>query len=136
MPAGAAIDGVNETIASATNTVFVFVADWFPGGELAVEQDHIDYVFIDLRGRDFRGLKCYSVPPRRCPATQGDTLILLFLSLLLLLLLLLFLLLSSSSLSSLASSAVVIFRMLCSGARDIVVRSLRRRAEPGVPLQD
>jgi len=48
--------------AALTNTVFVFVAHWFPGGELTVEQDHIDYVFIDLRGRDFRGLKCNSVP--------------------------------------------------------------------------
>jgi hypothetical protein len=26
--------------------------------------------------------------------------------------------------------------MLCSGARDMVLRPLRRRAEPGVPLQD
>ena len=36
MPAEAAIDGVNEAIVSVTNTVFVFVAGWFPGGELAV----------------------------------------------------------------------------------------------------
>ena len=48
MPGGRAIDGINETIGSVTNTVFVFVAHWFPGGELAVEQDHIDYIFIDL----------------------------------------------------------------------------------------
>jgi len=36
--AEAAIDGVNETIDSVTNTVVVLVADWFPGGEMAVEQ--------------------------------------------------------------------------------------------------
>jgi len=62
--AEAAIDGVNETIVGVTNTVLVFVAGWFPGGELAVEEDHIDYIFIDLRGREFRGLQCKCVPPR------------------------------------------------------------------------
>jgi hypothetical protein len=36
--AEAAIDGVKETIDSITNTVAVLVADWFPGGEMAVEQ--------------------------------------------------------------------------------------------------
>ena len=64
MPAGAAIDGVNEAIASVTNTVFVFIADWFPGGELAVEENRINYIIIDLRGREFRGLKCNCDPPR------------------------------------------------------------------------
>ena len=64
MPAEAAIKGVNEAIVSVANTVFVFVAGWFPGGELAVEEDHIDYIFIDLRGREFKGLKCKCVPPR------------------------------------------------------------------------
>ena len=28
----------NETIDRMTNTAFVLVADWFPGGEMAVEQ--------------------------------------------------------------------------------------------------
>jgi len=64
VPAEAAIDGVNEAIVSVTNTVFVFVTGWFPGGELAVEEDHIDYIFIELRGREFRGLKCKCVPPQ------------------------------------------------------------------------
>jgi hypothetical protein len=36
--AEAAIDGVNETIDSMTNTVVVLVAEWFPQGEMAVEQ--------------------------------------------------------------------------------------------------
>jgi len=64
VPAEAAIDGVNETIVSVTNAVFVFGAGWFLGGELAVEEDHIDNIFIDLRGRKFRGLKCNCDPPR------------------------------------------------------------------------
>jgi hypothetical protein len=34
----AAIDGVNETIDSMTDTAVVLVADWFPGGEMAVKQ--------------------------------------------------------------------------------------------------
>jgi len=62
--AEAAIDGVNEAIVSVTDTVFVFVAGWFPRGELAVEEDHIGYIVVDLRGREFRGLKCKCVPPR------------------------------------------------------------------------
>ena len=33
-----AIDGVNETIDSLTDTTVVLVADWFPGGEMAAEQ--------------------------------------------------------------------------------------------------
>lgn len=36
--AEAAIDGVDETIDSTTNTAVILVADWFPGGEMAVEQ--------------------------------------------------------------------------------------------------
>ena len=36
--AEAAIDGVSETIEGLTNTAVVLVADWFPGGEMAVEQ--------------------------------------------------------------------------------------------------
>ena len=64
MPAEAAIDGVNEAIVSVTKIVFVFVAGWFPGGELAVEEDHIDYIVVDLRRREFRGLKCKCVAPR------------------------------------------------------------------------
>ena len=36
--AEAAIDGVSKTIDSMTNTAVVLVADWFPGGEMAVEQ--------------------------------------------------------------------------------------------------
>jgi len=64
VPAEAAYDGVNEAIVSVTNTVFVFVSGWLPGGELAVEEDHIDYIVVDLRGREFRGLKCKCVAPR------------------------------------------------------------------------
>jgi len=64
VPAEAAYDGVNEAIVSVTNTVFVFVSGWFPGGELAVEEDHIDYIVVDLREREFRGLKCKCVAPR------------------------------------------------------------------------
>jgi hypothetical protein len=33
-----AIDGINETIDGMTNTAVVLIADWFPGGEMAVEQ--------------------------------------------------------------------------------------------------
>jgi hypothetical protein len=33
-----AIDGANETIDGMTNTAGVLVTDWFPGGEMAVEQ--------------------------------------------------------------------------------------------------
>jgi hypothetical protein len=36
--AEAAIDGVNETIDSVTDTAEVLVADWFPGGERSGEQ--------------------------------------------------------------------------------------------------
>ena len=36
--AEAAIDGVNETIDSVTDTMVVLVADWFPGGEMGGEQ--------------------------------------------------------------------------------------------------
>jgi len=36
--AEAAIDGVNETIDSMTNIAVILVADWFAGGEMAVEQ--------------------------------------------------------------------------------------------------
>ena len=36
--AEAAINGVNKTMDSMTNTAVVLVADWFPGGEMAVEQ--------------------------------------------------------------------------------------------------
>jgi hypothetical protein len=36
--AEAAIDGANETIDSITNTAVVLIADWFLGGEMAVEQ--------------------------------------------------------------------------------------------------
>jgi hypothetical protein len=36
--AEAAIDGVNETIDSMTNTVVILVTDWLPKGEMAVEQ--------------------------------------------------------------------------------------------------
>jgi len=36
--AEAAIDGVNETIDSMTNTPVILVADWFPRGEMASEQ--------------------------------------------------------------------------------------------------
>ena len=36
--AEAAIDGVDEIIDSMTNTSVILVADWFPGGEMAVEQ--------------------------------------------------------------------------------------------------
>ena len=64
MPAEAAIDGVNEAIVSVTNAVFVFVAEWFPGRELAVEENHVNYIIIRLRGREFRGLKCNCDPPR------------------------------------------------------------------------
>jgi len=35
--AEAAIDGVNETSDSMTNTAVIFVADRCPGGEMAVE---------------------------------------------------------------------------------------------------
>jgi hypothetical protein len=35
--AEASIDGVNEAIDSITNTAVVLVADWFPGGEVALE---------------------------------------------------------------------------------------------------
>ena len=36
--AEAAINGVNETINSITNTAVALIADWFPGGEMAAEQ--------------------------------------------------------------------------------------------------
>jgi len=36
--AEALIDGVNEAIDSITNTAVVLVVDWFPGGEMALEQ--------------------------------------------------------------------------------------------------
>jgi len=36
--AKASIDGVNEAIDSITNRAVVLVADWFPGGEMALEQ--------------------------------------------------------------------------------------------------
>ena len=51
-------DGFDGAIDGMANTPVILVADWFPGGEMAAEQDHIDYFFIDLRGRDFRVLKC------------------------------------------------------------------------------
>jgi len=34
----AAINGVNKAIDSITHTRVVVVADWFPGGEMAIEQ--------------------------------------------------------------------------------------------------
>jgi len=36
--AEASIDGVNDAIDSITNTAVVLVADWFPEGEMALEQ--------------------------------------------------------------------------------------------------
>ena len=54
-----------------TNTAVVLVADWFPGGEMAVEQWHIDYIFIDLRGRHFRGLNREFVSRRRASLDPG-----------------------------------------------------------------
>jgi hypothetical protein len=36
--AEAEINGANEAIASMTNTAVVLIADWFLGGEIAVEQ--------------------------------------------------------------------------------------------------
>ena len=35
--AEALIDGVNEAIDSIAYTVVVLIADWFPGGEMALE---------------------------------------------------------------------------------------------------
>ena len=63
--AEAEIDGVNEKIHSVTDSVIVVVADRFPRGEMAVEQWHINYIFIDLRGRDSTGRNREFVPPRR-----------------------------------------------------------------------
>jgi hypothetical protein len=69
--AEALIDGVNETIDSMTNTAVILIADWFPGGEMAVEQWHINNIFIDLRGRDFRGLNREFVSRRRASLDPG-----------------------------------------------------------------
>ena len=44
---------------------------WFPGGEMAVEQWHMDYIFIDLWGRDFRGLNREFVSRRRASLHAG-----------------------------------------------------------------
>jgi len=56
LAAEAATDGVNEASDSMTNTTVILVADGSSEREMAVEQRHIHYIFIYLRGRDFRGL--------------------------------------------------------------------------------
>ena len=56
-----------------TNTALIFVADRCPGGEMAVEKSFTNHIFIDLQGRDFKGLNWWFVSRRRL-ATQGRTL--------------------------------------------------------------
>ena len=46
--AEAAINSVNDTIDSITNSKVILVADWLPRGEIAVEQLYIDCFFKDL----------------------------------------------------------------------------------------
>ena len=54
--AEAALDVTNGTINSKTKTLIYSHCTLTQGVETAVEQSYIDRNFIDLRGRDFRGL--------------------------------------------------------------------------------
>ena len=38
-----------------TNTAVIFVAEGCPGGEKAIRKSFTNYIYINLRGRDFRG---------------------------------------------------------------------------------
>jgi len=51
--AEAAIDGVNVTIHSMTRKPLCKENYRGVGGEMAVEQRHVDQIFIDMRKRDF-----------------------------------------------------------------------------------
>jgi len=54
-----------------TKTAVILVADRCPGGEMAVEQWHIDHIFIGLRGRVFRGLNRWFVSRRGASLDPG-----------------------------------------------------------------
>ena len=58
-----------------TNTAVIFVADRCPGGEMAVEKSFTNHIFIDLRGRDFKGLNWWFVSRRGASRDPGTDVI-------------------------------------------------------------
>ena len=74
--AEAAIDGVNEAIDSMTNIGIVLVVGRFSGREMTEEHWRIDNIFIDLRGRHFRGPNREFVSRRRVSRDAGTDVIL------------------------------------------------------------
>ena len=69
--AKAAIDGVNETSDSMTNTAVIFVADRCLGGEITIEKSFTNDISIDLRGRDFKDPNCWFVSTRGASRDAG-----------------------------------------------------------------
>jgi len=69
--AEAALDAIDGMIDSMTDCGNFVVADWCLEGETAGEQWQIDCIFISLRGRFLKGLKCESVSRRRASLHPG-----------------------------------------------------------------
>ena len=70
-----AIDGVNRTSDSMTNTAVIFVAEGCPGGEKAVEKSFTNHIYADLRGRDFDALNRWFVSRRGASLDAGTDII-------------------------------------------------------------
>ncbi len=54
-----------------TNTAVIFVAEGCPGGEKTVEKSFTNHIFIELRGRDFRGSNRWFVSRRGASLDPG-----------------------------------------------------------------
>lgn len=50
------INSVNRINNNIINIAIIFVIDRYSKEEMIVEKSFINYIFIDLRGRDFKGL--------------------------------------------------------------------------------
>jgi len=66
-----AIGGANKATDSMTNSAVFLVADWFSGEEMVLEQWHINNIFFNLRGKEFRVLNRETVPSRRVSRHAG-----------------------------------------------------------------
>jgi len=75
VPAEAGVDGVNETIDGVINAAIFSRCRKGPGREMAEEQRRIDYIFIDLRGRNLGALNCGLSRYTVRLASQGGTLV-------------------------------------------------------------
>ena len=66
--AEAANDSISDTSNRMTNTAVILVINWYTGGEMAIEQQQIEEIFIYGQVRVFESVK------HQCVSRQGASL--------------------------------------------------------------